>query len=193
MAGQPAIHVFTFRRGLLARLGHDLQLHVARFELEVNGSSLTGRFDSGSLRVDGAITRGGVLDADAIGARDRAEIERTIADEILLAARYPAVALDAAVEALGGSRFALRGTLTVRDRTQSIGCAVEPRGDQLVAQLELVPSQFGIAPYRALGGALALEDRVRVVVSVPTEPGAGPLPPRSAWTRGVVPSARGGD
>lgn len=167
MADQPALHVFTFRRGLLARLGHDLRLHVARFELEVKGSSLAGRFDSGSLRVDGAITRGGVLDRDAISARDRAEIERTIADEILLAARFPAVVLAAEVEAVGGSRFALRGTLTVRDRTQTIACAVAPRGDQLVSELELVPSQLGIAPYRALGGTLALEDRVRVVVSVP--------------------------
>jgi hypothetical protein len=65
-------------------------------------------------------------------------------------------------------RFALRGELTLGGgRSASIACAIEPRGDQLVAELELAPSQLGIAPYRALGGTLALEDRVRIVVSVP--------------------------
>jgi hypothetical protein len=166
MAVLPNVHVFTFRRGLLARLGHDLRLHVARFELEANGTALEGRFETGSLRVDGAMQRG-TLDPHAISERDRGEIERTIADEILLAARFPAATLRGQLQATGDRGFALRGELVLCGRAASIACAIEPRGEQLVAELELVPSQLGIAPYRALGGTLALEDRVRVVVSVP--------------------------
>jgi hypothetical protein len=166
MTEQPTVHVFTFRRGLLARLGHDLRLHIARFELEVNGASLIGRFETGSLRVDGAIKRG-VLDPDGLAAGDRAEIERAIADEVLLCARFPLATLDAEVEVVDATRYALRGQLVLHGRSVRIACAVEPRGERLVAELELVPSHFGISPYRALGGTLALEDRVRVVVSVP--------------------------
>jgi hypothetical protein len=166
MTAPPTVHVFTFRRGLLARLGHDLRLHIARFELEVNGVSVEGRFDTGSLRVDGAIKRG-VLDADAISAGDRSEIERTIAEEVLHASRFPSATLAAELEVVDELRFALRGQLVLHGRSVRIACAVEPIGGRLVAELELVPSQLGITPYRALGGTLALEDRVRIVVSVP--------------------------
>lgn len=166
VAAQPVLHVFTFRRGLLAVLGHDLRLHVGRFELEVNGTALEGRFETGSLRVDGAVKRG-ALDPDALSASDRAKIERAIAEEVLLAQRFPQATLEAEVRALGGLRFTVRGKLTLRERAQDIACAVEPLADRLVSELDLVPSQFGIPPYHALGGSLVLEDRVRIVLSVP--------------------------
>jgi hypothetical protein len=178
------VHVFTFRRGLLARLGHDLRLHIARFELEVNGASVEGRFETGSLRVDGAMKRG-VLDPDAISAGDRSEIERTISEEVLHASSFPSATLAAEVEAIDELRFALRGQLVLHGRSVRIACAVEPIGGRLVAELELVPSQLGIAPYRALGGTLALEDRVRIVVSVPdagvTAAGMASASPRVRW------------
>jgi len=39
-------------------------------------------------------------------------------------------------------------------------------GDALRCEIELKPSDFGIAPYRALGGALKVQDRVRVVLTL---------------------------
>jgi len=185
MTAPPTLHVFTFRRGLLARFGHDLRLCVARFELEVNGSSLAGRFETGSLRVDGAIKRG-ALDPHGLSARDRAEIERAIAEEVLFSARFPTATLAAEIEAVDATRYALRGQLVLHGRSVRIACAVEPSGERLVAELELVPSQLGIAPYRALGGTLTLEDRVRIVASVPaagvTAAGALSASLHARWT-----------
>ncbi|HTU61142.1 MAG TPA: hypothetical protein VMF89_21960, partial [Polyangiales bacterium] len=39
-------------------------------------------------------------------------------------------------------------------------------GDNMQSVFELKPSEFGIAPYKALGGAIKLEDRVRISVTV---------------------------
>jgi hypothetical protein len=38
------------------------------------------------------------------------------------------------------------------------------RGARLVGELELAPSQWGIKPFRALGGTLKVQDRIRVAV-----------------------------
>lgn len=182
MPAPPELRVYTFRRGLLARFGHDLQLHVSRFELELDGPALRGRFATDSLRVDGAITRG-ALDRRALSDSDRAQIERAVADEVLLAALHPEVTLTAQLRA-DGARFALSGQVALHGQAAPVSCRIEPRGERWVAELDLVPSRLGIAPYRALGGTLTLEDRVRIVASVPTVPlAADPASWRAHWSR----------
>ena len=179
----PELHVFTFRRGLLARLGHDLQLNVGRFELALEGAELRGRFELGSLRVDGAIKRG-ALDREALSQSDRAQVERAVVEEVLHLARYPEATLTAQVRA-DGARFALAGQLTLHGQAVRLSCAIEPRASHWRAELELVPSRFGIAAYRALGGTLTLDDRVRIVASVPTVPlESDPARWHARWTRG---------
>lgn len=179
----PEVRVYTFRRGLLARLGHDLQLNVGRFELALDGAELRGRFELGSLRVEGAIKRG-ALDAQALSESDRGQIERAAVEEVLHVARNPEATLTAQVRA-AGSRFVLAGQLTLHGQTGQLSCAIEPRAARWSAELELVPSRFGIAPYRALGGTLTLDDRVRIVASVPTVPlESDPARWHARWTRG---------
>jgi hypothetical protein len=38
------------------------------------------------------------------------------------------------------------------------------RGERLTGELEIVPSHWGIKPYRALGGTLKVQDRIRVAI-----------------------------
>ena len=82
--------VFTFREGVLAAVGHDLKLRPERFEIEAGGSSVQARFDAGSLRVVAAM-RGGREDPGSLSDRDRREIERSCADQVLEARRFPEI------------------------------------------------------------------------------------------------------
>src|SRR5689334_24408339 len=80
--------VFTFREGVLAAVGHDLKLCVQTFDVQSDAGSVRARFDASSLRVVAAM-RGGKEDPGALSDRDRREIERNCAREVLEAHRYP--------------------------------------------------------------------------------------------------------
>jgi polyisoprenoid-binding protein YceI len=162
--GAPRIQLFTYKAGLLATLGHDLEFTLGVAELTLEMARIRGRFQLSSLRVEGAIRRGR-LDAHALDAKDKHEIERT-AGEILQSREYPEAILEAEVAARSGDRFAVRGELTLRGQTRPIAFDVHA-GPVLHTSIELTPSRWGIAPHRAFGGALKLQDRVRVQVALP--------------------------
>ncbi len=163
------IQVFTFKDGLLARLAHDLRLSLRRFELRRAGETISGTFWPGSLVVDGAVSKGRV-DATGLSEGDRRSIAGNIA-EVLQVGRFPEVTLTGQVTA---GRFA--GTLTLVGRTLPIEAAVTTDG-VVRAEVVLVPSRWGIAPYRALAGAIKLQDRVVVRVVVPAD-----APDPCTWT-----------
>jgi hypothetical protein len=159
------IHIFTYKSGLLARMAHDLQLTAQRCELTLQGRQLHAACAADSLRVDGAVTSHG-LAPDALSATDKQQVEQTVRTEILDSARYPTIELTARIDDGGKDRLRVSGTLRVRDQERPIEVEVQRRGDSLQTELELTPSQFGIAPYKALAGAIKLQDRVRVVVTI---------------------------
>jgi len=159
-----SVRVFTFKDGLLSRLAHDLQIRATDWEIVVEGDAVRGRFGLAGLRVDGAVEHGRVADG-ALASSDRAKIERTMADDVLELRRYPVASFDGVLD-----RAALRvtGKLTLHGRTVELApIAVREDGDSLALEVTLVPSRWGIAPYRALAGALKLQDRVVIRVSLP--------------------------
>lgn len=158
---RPAVWVDTFRSGLLAALGHDLRLSVERFEIALEQGKITADLDLGSLRVLGAMSRGR-LDTSAPSVRDREEIERAIAG-ILAAARFPTATFTGLVRA----SFAVEGELRLHGSSQPLSLQVARGARALSTSVELKPSHFGIAPYRALGGALKLQDRVAITATLP--------------------------
>lgn len=158
------IQVFTFKDGLLARLAHDLRLTLRRFELRRDGEDVTGRFWLGSLVVDGVVGKQGHVDAGGLSADNRRAIAGNIA-EVLQTGRFPEATL---AGKLAGGRFV--GTLTLVGRTQPVEAAVVEAGGVLRAEVVLVPSRWGIAPYKALAGAIKLQDRMIVRASGPAEP-----------------------
>lgn len=179
---QPApatIHVFTFKDGLLARLAHDLRLSLRDFEIRRDGPALTGRFRPAGLTVDGVVGKDGHVDPDALGSGDEAKIRRNIADEILHTAHHPEITFDGELEG-----DVITGRLTMVGRTCPVRGSVRAEGGRLRAEFTLVPSQWGIPPYKALAGAIRLQDRVVVVLDLPADPtGAGATTPEHAvWT-----------
>lgn len=183
MTSQPpaTVHVFTFKDGLLARLAHDLRLSLRDFEIRREGPLLSARFRPAGLVVDGVVGKGGEVDRDALSESDRAKIRRNIADEILHTAHHPEINFAGELEG-----DTIDGRLTMVGRTAPVRSRVRVEGDRLRAEFTLVPSQWGIPPYRALAGAIRLQDRVVVALDLPADP-TGPgdsTPERAVWTGG---------
>ena len=108
------IHVFTFKAGLLARVAHDLRLHVQRHALQVSAGKVRGHCDADSLIVDGVMTERG-LDRAGLSDKDKLTIRETVRREILHSDVHPRIELEGDVSA-----DASRGTIEARS-----ACAAE--------------------------------------------------------------------
>ena len=161
------IHVFTYKAGLLARLAHDLQLTVESHQLTLQGRQLRGHCAADSLRIDGVPGSKG-LDTHTLSANDKQQISETIRNEILQTDRHPRIEFEGEIAGAGAGndKLQVRGTLRLRGQARSIAVDVTRNADRLHCAFELTPSQFGIAPYKALAGAIKLQDRVGVTIDV---------------------------
>jgi hypothetical protein len=161
------INVFTFKDGLLSAVAHDLRLTLDRFELEVDADAGTvaGRFWPASLRIDGAI-KNGQLDASGLSERERREIHDNLTDKILKTDRSPEVRFQGrlAVDAPVGR---VDGTLTLSGRDAPVTVTLRREAGRYRGEAELAPSRWGIPPFKALMGAIKLQDRVRLTFDLP--------------------------
>lgn len=155
------IQVFTFKEGLLSKVAHDLRLTLTRFEITRDGDAVRGRFWPETLEVDGAM-RGGRLDPGGLKPKDKRDIHQNMTRKVLQTSRHPVVELDATRD---GAR--LQGQLTLNGRTQPITCAVSEAGGRLTGRVTLVPSRWGVQPFKALMGAIKLQDRVEISFDLP--------------------------
>jgi polyisoprenoid-binding protein YceI len=155
----PCVKIDLRATGLLGGLGHDptLSARAGRIEVEVGDGPLDipieVRFAVASIEVPSDIP-----------ASDRVKMrENMLSSGVLDAARFPHVDLRGRYTgtADGGT---LSGDLVVRGtpRPWTMSVRVERSGDRLVAsgRWEGKLTALGIKPFRALLGALKLEDRV---------------------------------
>jgi hypothetical protein len=162
--GNGTIRVFTFKDGLLARAAHDLQLHFGEFEVGLEGEEVHAELPLPSLAVDGPVENGVVRPGDYDAAK-RADVERVMHGEVLHTDRQPTARFVGRAVARGAG-FAVDGELTLTGRTAPLSFDVREDGGTYRATFELVPSRWGIAPYRALLGAIRLKDSVRVELAL---------------------------
>jgi hypothetical protein len=159
-----ALDVFSFREGLLSRFGHDLLLRVpATVEIEMHSTTLdvSVSADFNPIALVGAV-RDGRVDETLLSPSDRAKVLTTLRNEIL----GPRNIVDAQFRAqltLPLRTQALTGTLTLAGRQAPVEVDLRIDGDEIEACAEFKPSRWGIAPYRAMAGALKVADRLRVV------------------------------
>ncbi|HWB75161.1 MAG TPA: YceI family protein [Nannocystaceae bacterium] len=156
--------VLTFKDGLLARLAHDLQIRATDWSATIDGDLIVVRVVLAGLRVDGAVEHGRVAHS-VLSRGDLGKIERTMNDDVLASSRHREARFEGTID-----RAALRvqGKLTLHGRTLDLPpIVVREDGELLRAEVALTPSRWGIAPYRALAGALKLQDRVVVRIALP--------------------------
>jgi polyisoprenoid-binding protein YceI len=160
--------VYSFKEGILSAIAHDLMIRVTRFSVDVDEvtHAVKARFDARSLRVVDAM-RDGVEAPALLSDRDKTEIGKNIAVDVLDASRYPDVLFASRAVTPEGRGFRIEGTLTLHGRSHEIEARSHDVGDRQVAELVLHQPDFGIKPYSALLGTLKIKPDVRVRISLP--------------------------
>jgi polyisoprenoid-binding protein YceI len=159
------IRVLTYKDGLLARLAHDLRLHVERFTIAREGEQLRVEIDPSSLVIDG-VMKDGRCDASALSAGDRATIGETIRSTILDVRRHPSIRVQGRLITREDGSVELRGELELRGSSGPLVLVGRREGTRVRASTSVRPSEFGIAPYKALAGAIKLQDRVGIEIEL---------------------------
>jgi len=157
------IHVFTYKEGLLSRVAHDLRLHVEPRGIHVqrSGDEVSAELDARELAVDG-VMRGSQLDGGALDGRDRGKILDTIRREILDTQRFAKIRFTGKAVARGDRELAVDGELELVGAWRPLSFVATREGRRIRARVTLRPSLWGIQPYKALAGAIRLQDRVTV-------------------------------
>ena len=144
------IEVLTFKDGLLSKVAHDLMVELRQFHLEP----------------DGARIKGGVLDAHGISESDRLDINANVQKRILRTGDFPDAKF-AGEATRGAGGYSVVGKLTLVGKTQDITATARETDGHWRGEAELVPTRWGIQPYKALFGAIRLQDRVIVRFDFP--------------------------
>lgn len=160
--------VFTFKEGLLSAVAHDLKIRVGKFVIEVDPATrkIDAHFDTRSLRVMCAMTDG-VDSPDALTPANKREIEANIVRDVLDAATFPDIRFVSSAVVDQKAAYALKGTLTIKDRSRRIRVKVRRHEHTYVAEASVHQPDFGIVPYRALFGAIKVKPDVAVRITVP--------------------------
>jgi polyisoprenoid-binding protein YceI len=156
--------VKTYRDGVAAKVGHDLIIEVEQWEatLEVGEDSSPSRLEL-SADARSLHAREGLRGLKPLSDRDRAEIRKNIDEKVL--GGEPIEFHSSAVEAAdAGGRVSVSGDLTMHGNTRPTSFVLGVGADgHLTGTAALVPSEWGIKPYRGLMGALKVRDSLDVV------------------------------
>lgn len=145
-----SLTVYTYREGLLARIGHDLRIDAGPVALRREGEAVVLRVPVAALRVEGAMKDGRM---EAIAPKDRTDIEAAMREDVLRSKQFPEVVCTVVADAVD---------LTLVGRTVRVPVSVARHDGRVRGSVTLTPSRWGIVPFKALLGALKLQDRVRV-------------------------------
>ncbi len=178
-AERSEIRFLVFREGPLAALGHN---HVVQAQGVVGEIYLAAEFSQSQfwlsipvagLVVDAAAARAqegeqfaSAPDAEAIASTTK----NMVGDRVLQAGRYPRI--DVRSVALGGSASAPLLTVRIklgaaqRNLTIPVAVAYLDQEIRVTAQFEIKQSDFGIAPFSVLGGAIRVADTVKVRLQI---------------------------
>ena len=164
------IHVYTFKEGLLSAVAHDLKLRATQFEITIDGDiakgaggvgSITATVDPSSLSVICARKDG--RDAPrALSARDRRKIVKYIANDVLHPRRYPVIQFESQEVGIES----IVGQLSIHGETRPIRWALEGDSSGFRAESRIHQPDFGVKPFTAMLGALAIRPDVVVEVRV---------------------------
>jgi YceI-like domain len=166
-AGNSQCKLYVRRTGIFAAVGHDLELGVRDYHVDVDASipSVRAEFDARSVHVVEAVDSACAPRPGALTAKDKAQIDANIVGEVLQVARYPLITFESSAIEVAAHRYFVRGRLTLTGRVREIALPVLREGDGLRLDVALHQPDFGIAPFRALGGGLRLAPDVRFCFS----------------------------
>ena len=157
-----SLRIKTERHGAAAKAGHDLLIEVGSWEgtLEVGDQgpvSLKLGADSGSMQVIKGT--GGVM---ALTEEDKAEIKKTLENEVLPAGRIEFES-SRITSTKDEGRFSVSGELTMNGNRHPLGFELSVGDGGITARATVTQSEWGIKPYSGLFGTLKVRDEIEVV------------------------------
>jgi len=161
---QGTIHIYTFKDGMLSAVAHDLRVRLEQFVITLEGDAVNAEFDLKSLFLDGPV-RDGVVHPEDYDASKRADVEKAMHGDVLHTDKHPKARF-AGRASPKGEGFSITGDLELAGKTAPLAFEVGRAGSTYHADVELVPSRWGIAQYKALLGAIRLKDVLRVEVAL---------------------------
>jgi YceI-like domain len=162
--------VSVYREGMLASVGHDLQLRVASWtlDLELDPPAARADLDTGSIEVVGTL-EGGRVDRDAPSEQDRREIERRIREEVLESHRHPRARFRATRIVPSNGGYQVRGFLDLHGVERQFDLPVSVEGERATASATLDQTAFGIRQVKAFFGALRVKTDATVEIAIGLE------------------------
>jgi len=158
------LDVFTFKAGVLALAAHDLHLRLEGFEATLEGEAVEAAFPLERLRLLGPV-HNGVTQPDRYDVRQVAEVERAMREEILRVREHPVAQVRGRAAPRAGG-WEVTGELELAGARAPVALVLAPEAGEYRGTVELHPSRWGIPEYRALLGAIRLQDRVRVEIAL---------------------------
>lgn len=159
------VHVCTYREGLAQKIGHDLVIDVpqwtAAVEVADDGGPAAVSFEADTrvLRV-----REGRNGLKPLSDKDRAVILENVGKDVL---RGQPVSFRSSSVERDGDRLGVAGELTLAGTTRPATFELTMADDGRVSgTLPVTQSEWGIAPFRGLMGALRVRDSVDVVIDL---------------------------
>lgn len=156
-----SIHVLTFKDGLLARLAHDLRLELGRHAINVEGDTVSGLFWPDTLTVAGTLADGR-LNPSGLSAKDCRDVVDNLQRKILETRKYPTVEFSGKISSRNEASLTIEGTLTIKGKSQNITLSANRNRGRVQGEVTLVPTRWGIRPFKAALGAIKLQDRISV-------------------------------
>jgi len=157
----------AFAEGMLSFIGHNPTFAVGRYGGEIQLDSSNSQVDSMLL-----IAQAENLSLlDKVSAKDSAEIENTMRQEVLEIARHPEIVFvsrDVSMKQIDGEKYAveINGSLSLHGETrgQAIKAEAVISGKTIRAQggFKLKQSDFNIKQVKALGGTLKVKNEVEI-------------------------------
>lgn len=176
------LHIVLQRAGILAFLAHDHVL-VARkisgvikvHRGDITRSSLRFSFPVASLEVDPPEARAAEGLAGTLSESNRREVrEQMLAADQLDQARFPRIVADTVAVEGSLPNLVLQLRLRIKNVAKVIlvpaQVRIDAQGLRARGTMELLQSDFGIAPYSILLGSIAVEDRLRILFDITARP-----------------------
>ena len=113
----------------------------------------------------------GNLRPNALKNKDKKEIVQNIQTKILHTAVHPTAELRGQLQG-DGVQTTLTGTLQIAGRTRPFQMAIQHQEHHWTGEVSIKPTDWGITPFRALMGAIRLQDRILVRFDLPHSEGS---------------------
>ncbi|MBL4848456.1 MAG: YceI family protein [Planctomycetes bacterium] len=162
------LQLWTEKEGLLSRVAHDLCIRAEEANLTLSEdstgvSTLVLEIPIQGLRVQGQVKRGQIK---PLSTKDHAEIESSLQSAAVFdAARFPHAIYRGTLERRG-DQATLKGELELRGQRRSLPLSATWRevseGVEVSGEVTLRQSAWGIAPFKAMLGAIKVKDELRV-------------------------------